>query len=213
MKPFTFRLLAVLTLLLAFWIGLVHGFATAAVIGTAQACALAQLAQANPFCLGLKKVMLPTNTAAHTGFTHLIILTFEDLTQTVANTAQTIALMSVLAGDAVFRAATVLKTPFAHSEDSAFNSTAITVGDGGDVDRLIASQQTNVNGTEVLYAVHPSTTPFVFTSADTIDIVFNSMSGKSLSNLDIGELHVYLGLVRMAPLSANAGTALDYSSD
>lgn len=157
----------------------------------------------------MKKVILPRDTAAQTGFTHLVILTHEDLTQATANTAQVIALLTVAAGDAVFRAATVLVTPFTDASDAAFNSTAITVGET-DADRFIVSQQLNSNGTEVFYGVHPSTTPFVFTAADTIDITFNSMAAKALVDIDAGELHVYLGLVRMANLSGNAGSALAY---
>lgn len=144
----------------------------------------------------MKTIILPTNTAAHDGFTHLCILTHEDLTEAVVDTEQIIPLLTVAAGDAVFRAAAVLRTAFADESDEAFDSTLIAVGETT-VDRFIASTEINGNGTEVLYGVNPSTAAFVFAAADTIDISFAlaEESGKALVDIDTGELHVYLGLV------------------
>lgn len=211
MKLATLRILAILAIFISILIGTTHGACAGIVSGVFMGAGLAQMAQ-NPYCLGLKVVPLPRDTAAGTGFTHLIILTFDDLTEVTANTAQTIALLAVQAGDAVLRAATLLKTAFTDASDAAFNTTAAVIGDGGDTDRFIASQELNSNGTEVFYKVHPSTTPFVYTAADTIDIVVSAMAAKALNDIDAGELHVYLGIARLEALSANAGSALDYSS-
>lgn len=142
---------------------------------------------------------LPLETAALTGFTHKVVLKESDFTETTANTAQTIAIKPVLPGSYVADCAIRLKTPFKNSADAAFNTTAITIGDGNDVDRYLASTELNENGTEVLYAVGPqSTVRYVYTAADTIDIVVGSMAAKALADLNVGELWVFLNVVELS---------------
>jgi hypothetical protein len=53
---------------------------------------------------------LPNETKAATGFTHKAIVTHVDLTESTADTDQTIALLSVVAGDVVEKAAFQLVT-------------------------------------------------------------------------------------------------------
>lgn len=128
-------------------------------------------------------------------YTQRIILTHEDITESAANTAQTIAIMTVLAGQALLGAALKLVTPFKDASDNAFNSTTIKVGDGIDDDRAINSQQANENGTEVLYGVNdPAKLPYVYLADDTIDIIFGSMAAKALSDIDVGEVHILLAI-------------------
>jgi hypothetical protein len=55
---------------------------------------------------------LPNETKAATGFTHKAIVTHVDLTESTADTDQTIALLSVVAGDVVQKAAFQLVTAF-----------------------------------------------------------------------------------------------------
>lgn len=121
-------------------------------------------------------------------------MTHSDLTQEVVNTAQTIALMSVIAGSVLWNAATRLVTPFQDASDAAFNTCEATVGDGGSVARAIASQELNINGTEVLFKANANTLPYAYLVADTIDLVVGSMAAKALSDIDVGELHIYLRL-------------------
>lgn len=128
-------------------------------------------------------------------FTHVVELTHEDLTESTANTAQTIEILDVEAGHAVINAATRLVTPFEDSSDAAFNTTALTVGDGTDPDQFITSQELNENGTEVDYALMVSGGAQAFQVADTVDAVFGSMSAKSLSNIDTGKVLIYLQVV------------------
>lgn len=124
------------------------------------------------------------------GATHLVIISHEDLTETTANTAQVLSPFTVADGDLVGCVGAKLIEDFQDASDAAFNTTAITSGDGGDADRFLTSMELNVNGTEIdtkagvagLYA---------YTTADTVDVTFNSMSAKSLSNLDAGEVHLY----------------------
>ena len=143
---------------------------------------------------------LPANTKAATGFTHKIVVTHSDLTETTADTDQTIAILSVAAGDVVEKAAYKLVTPFADASDSAFNDTKVQVGDGTDTDEYIAATQVNVNGTEVLYAANVNTVPFAYTASDTVDLLVESMTAKSLSDLDTGEIHIYLAVTKLSSL-------------
>jgi hypothetical protein len=75
---------------------------------------------------------LPNETKAATGFTHKAIVTHVDLTESTADTDQTIALLSVVAGDVVQKAAFQLVTAFKRRERRRLQRHATSsVGDGG----------------------------------------------------------------------------------
>ena len=148
----------------------------------------------------MKVYELPAETKAATGFTHKAIVTHVDITESTADTDQTIALLSVVAGDVVEKAAYKLVTAFSDASDSGLNDTKVQVGDGADTDRFIAATQVNVNGTEVLYAANANTTSYAYTAADTVDLLVESMTAKSLSDLDAGEIHVYLAVTKLSDL-------------
>jgi hypothetical protein len=143
---------------------------------------------------------LPANTKAATGFTHQVVVTHTDLTESTVDTDQTIALLSVVAGDVVEKAAFKLVTAFEDASDAAFNDTNVSVGDGGDTDRFIASTEVNENGTEVDFAANANTTAYAYTAADTVDLLVESMNAKSLSNLDAGEIHIYLAVTKLSAI-------------
>ena len=143
---------------------------------------------------------LPANTKAATGYTHKVVVTHSDITESAADTDQTIALLSVAAGDVVEKAAYKLVTAFSDASDAALNDTKVQVGDGGDTDRFIAATQVNVNGTEVLFAANANTTAYAYTAADTVDLLVESMTAKSLSELDAGEIHIYLAVTKLSSL-------------
>jgi hypothetical protein len=143
---------------------------------------------------------LPYETKAATGFSHKVVVTHSDITESTADTDQTIAILSVAAGDIVEKAAYKLVTAFSDASDSALNDTKVQVGDGGDTDRYIAATQVNVNGTEVLYANNANTTAYAYTAADTVDLLVESMTAKSLSELDAGEIHIYLAVTKLSSL-------------
>jgi hypothetical protein len=90
-----------------------------------------------------------TAEAAYHKATHVAVVTHEDLTEATANTAQTIPLFTAAANSAVRLVKMILKVAFKDASDAAFNNVAITLGDSGDVDRLLPSTQINENGTEV----------------------------------------------------------------
>jgi hypothetical protein len=143
---------------------------------------------------------LPNNTKAATGYTHKVVLTHEDLTTTTANTAQTIALLSVEAGDVVHSAAWKMVTSFQDASDSAYNTTTFIIGDDGSTNRFLSSTEANENGTEVYYKAHTNTAPYAYTAANTIDAVVGSMVAKSLSDIDAGEVHIFLGVNKLTDL-------------
>lgn len=137
------------------------------------------------------KVYQLSNEEKLLGFTHRVELTHADLTETVANTAQTIALIALGINQLVTRCATRLVTAFKNSADAAFNTTTLIVGDDGSTNRYLASQELNENGTEVLCKGGTGTI-YAYEVANTVDAVFGSMAAKSLVDLDTGEVHIYL---------------------
>lgn len=144
----------------------------------------------------MDRIVLPLETTA-AGYTHKFVIRASDLTETAANTSQTIALVTVPVGVQVLDAATYLVTPFRDTGDAAFNTTTMTVGDGGSANRYIASQQLNANGTWVRAAAAVNTTArHVYAAAtnNTINAVFGSMSGKSLVNINEGEVWIFVKL-------------------
>lgn len=137
-----------------------------------------------------------------TGWTDKIVVTHADLTESAANTAQVIQLISVPAGAAVSNAAFRLVTGFQDLDDNAFNSVTVTVGDGGSAARFVPSSQVCEDGSEVdFWATSAATNslPYAYLVADTVDATFSSMAAKSLVNLDAGEIHIFL---RVAPLAS-----------
>lgn len=137
---------------------------------------------------------LPLELSGH--FTHKFVLTHVDLTETTANTAQTIAILTVAAGQSVTDAAMILNTAFEDASDTALNSTTLIVGDDGDDNRFIASTELNENGTEVDYQHGVAANMgHMYTAANTVDAIFGSMSGKSLSNIDTGQVTILLKVV------------------
>ncbi|RME72850.1 MAG: hypothetical protein D6781_01575 [Verrucomicrobia bacterium] len=134
------------------------------------------------------------------GFSHKVVIKHDDLTETSAGAAQVIQAVGVNPGDLVVACAARVVTAFKDASDAAFNTTAVTVGDGGDPDRFLASQETNANGSTVTAKGGANTTPYAYTAADTIDVTVNSQTGKALANIDTGELHIFLKIIPLASL-------------
>lgn len=149
---------------------------------------------------------LPANTKAATGFTHTIKLTHVDLTETTADADQTIDLLDLPVGTVVNKVAYKLVTPFKDASDAAFNDTDFSLGETGDVDEFIDETEVNENGTEVLYSAGFAFTdaacvlPKAYTSASKLTATFASMVAKSLSDLDAGEIEVYVSLTDLTSL-------------
>jgi hypothetical protein len=139
------------------------------------------------------------NTKAATGYTHKVIVPATDLTLATANTAQTITLLSLDAGDVIDNIAVKLVTPFKDADDSALNTTTLSLGFGGNTVRFLSATEVNENGTEVLFAVGPNT-PATVLASNSVTATFGSMTGKSLANVDVGEAHIYLRLNKLTEL-------------
>lgn len=136
------------------------------------------------------------------GFNYRFVVDHTDLTSTTNAGAQDVALITLPANSLVLRAATYVRTPFADTTDSAFNTTALIVGDSGDTDRYITSQETNTNGTTVRAKAHAqSTTPFAYNASTVINANFASMANKNLAALNQGEVWIYLFVTQLDTLS------------
>lgn len=122
----------------------------------------------------------------------LVEVTHADLTETTAATAQTLQITPAVVDKCAYAVSQAeLREAFEDTADSANNTNTVEVGDGGDTDRFLAAMQVNKNATEVFLKTGTGTT-HVYTSADTIDILFNApASGKTLAALNKGILHVY----------------------
>lgn len=120
-----------------------------------------------------------------------VIIDHAELTQGTAATAQTIDLFPL---DASFQMVELVRSellqPFEDTTDPANNSTAVTVGDGGDTARLLTATQLNRNGSTV-FIKGGTTARHVFGAADTVDIVFAAPpAGKNLAALNKGRLRL-----------------------
>jgi len=134
--------------------------------------------------------------AARSGATHVITIVASDLTNTTAAASQTIELKDALAGQFVKGIGMKLVTPFHDASDSTFNSVTVAVGDGSDTDRFITATQVNANGTSVAHKA-PTTTVRAYLATDTIDAIVTSMSAKKLSDIDVGELQIFVKVYEM----------------
>ncbi len=134
------------------------------------------------------------------GYNYRFVITHEDLTQSTDNTAQDITLITLPVNSVIKSAATYLKTPFKQSDDGSYNSNVLIVGDAGDTDRCIASQQLNENGTEIVAKAH-NALPFAFTAATEIKANFAAMASYSLADLDTGEVHIFLEVAQLDSLT------------
>lgn len=91
-------------------------------------------------CLSLEEA------AYYAGYTHMAIITADDLTTAVANTAQTIDLGLTRFMMQVPKALLVIRKPFRDKSDSAFNSVTFSLGDvANGATRFIAATQVNAN--------------------------------------------------------------------
>lgn len=132
--------------------------------------------------------------------THVCVLTHEDLTTADANTAQVIPVLTVPANSLVRVVKSELKVAFKDASDAAFNTNALTIGDGSDADRLLPSTELNVNGTEVILKQGPlganfaavtttdaTTEATVYALANALKVALNAL----IAQLNAGPEYVY----------------------
>lgn len=139
---------------------------------------------------------LSTNERAETpGFTHVAQITADDLTQGTANTAQTITVCALKKNDIIGRVQDFVKTAFQNTADNAFNSDTRSIGDSASVTTHTTAAEANANGT-VVPSKFSNTAVGPYTTTNVLTVTFNSMTGKSLSALNRGELIVLFQLIR-----------------
>jgi hypothetical protein len=144
---------------------------------------------------------LTTNERAETpGFTHVGVITADDLTSTTVTVAQLIQFCALVAGDQVLRVGWNLRVPFQNTADPAGDqATTASVGDAAAVGTHLAPAVVNVNGTEIIWRA--GNTAVLYTAADKLTCNFIPTTGKALSALNRGELHVFFSLSRLKQIS------------
>jgi hypothetical protein len=152
----------------------------------------------------LTPLLIEEQQANNGGFTHVAVIEADDLTTTTANTAQDITLGTVPKGWIINKTMARLVTPFKDVSDAAYNSTTLIVGDAGSSNRYITSAQLNENGTEITIPQY-NNTAYQVTADTAIVAEFGSQSGKSLRNIDKGEVHIFFQLIDTRVLSDLAG--------
>jgi hypothetical protein len=138
--------------------------------------------------------------AGHKGMTHVCKIKAGDTelaAQTTNNTLQDIKLGTIPKNTVIVAVMAVLLTPFEDLSDAAYNATALSIGDAGSATRYINAVELNRNGTEITEPSF-SNTAYGPLTADT-DLVarFGSMSAKKISDLDKGEVAIFVQLLNI----------------
>jgi hypothetical protein len=142
---------------------------------------------------------LTTNERAETpGFTHIGVITANDLTTTTVTVVQTLTGFAVVAGDQVMRVAWYLRVPFENTADGTNNTTTVSVGDST-VTTHLAAAEANVNGTEIIWRA--GNTAVLYTAGNTFTVTFTPKTGTAISVINKGELHIFVALSRLKYVS------------
>lgn len=147
----------------------------------------------------LVKPLSINEIASNGGYTHLIVVTANDLTETTTNTAQAITLMTIATGDVMRKCEDNVAILFQDASDAAFNVTTRSLGDNSAVTTHTAAAEANANGTPVTKKI--GSTAVLYTAANTFKVNFVSMSGKALNDIDAGELHILVAIERFSQIT------------
>ncbi len=155
---------------------------------------------------------LATNeVASNGGFTHLAVITANDLTDSTNDETQTITICNLRTGDRIGHGYTYLKTAFqdaSRATPSDYNSLTMSIGDEDAVDTHMAAKEICLYGTEIT-GFSWTTTIAAAADPDVFKAVFTPDSGKALLEVDTGEVHIYFQLIRVVELvDAKAGLAM-----
>lgn len=146
----------------------------------------------------MKVNRLSANEVAEYGFNWMVTIDKDDLS--AAALTKTLAIYpetgTAAAGTVVRKAAARVVTAFAGT-----TTLVVEVGDGGDVDRALASSDmTAAAGT--VYPAIPTTVPAAFAAADTVDALFTA-TVDNLDQLSAGEVQIFLDVVDLALITNN----------
>jgi hypothetical protein len=128
-------------------------------------------------------------------FTHMAVLTANDLTETAANTAQTFT-VAIPTEALMLKAEVRLKTAFKDASDAALNTTTLSLGDTSTATRYVNAAELNENGTEITAPVFTNTAIGPYAASQNMIATVGSMAAKSLVNVDVGEVHILVQLVQ-----------------
>lgn len=146
---------------------------------------------------------LTNQEAAISGYTHeAVIEPIKDLTETTTNTAMVFNLFKTQAGDVLEKCSLHFDPALKDASDAAFNDNTVSVGDEDSATRFMSAVQGNENGTEVLNTFE--NTAYAYSAVKQITATVNSMSAKSLSNLDTGKIIILFKLNRTGDLATAA---------
>ncbi len=140
---------------------------------------------------------LSVQEAAYQEFTHMATISAGvEVTETGVAVAQTFKLGKQRLGEVIRRAALTLVTPFENTADAAFNTTTIVVktidSAGADKTVLFTAQELNRNGTEITATQVQNTPTAPAVLGDSVVAIVTGMAAKSLSNLNRGQVQIYL---------------------
>jgi hypothetical protein len=136
----------------------------------------------------MKVFELPNNTKTGYAFTHKVIITKDDLTNTT-NT-QTLSLFPVKAGTVITSAAHKLVTEFTHADMATLT---YTLGNTASATSLMDSTSVRAGVSPIAFKAK-TTGPAVMINAASQSVVaaFTGESAKNISQLTAGEIHLYL---------------------
>jgi hypothetical protein len=139
---------------------------------------------------------LSVQETAVDGYTFRVDFTWQDLyNQTIGtNATATFTVGAVKAASELVAAHLHVGTAFSDLDDTAFNTTTFDFGDTGSATRYFSGVETNVNGSYVVDSTY--TSRHIYTADDTLKVVFHSMSGKDLTNIDNGKLYLECTFLR-----------------
>src|SRR5882724_11863589 len=128
------------------------------------------------------------------GFTHRLDFNYRDIPAGIANNTSKVwaagYLPALVASDIMIKTELHLTTAFSDASDAAFNSSTLSLGDATTATRFINASEANVNGTEVLNVIPGANQNVIYTAAGQLQLTLNSMTGKSISDLDAGQGYI-----------------------
>jgi len=138
---------------------------------------------------------LPNNAKVN-GFTHCVSLSYKDLSETGAGTADTFT-MAIPANASISDVLVDVKTPFANTADATNNTTTVKVGDNTAVDTFITAQELNANAaTPIAFKRSSGVAPVVYTAANLLKITITPKAATALAGtINQGALRVYFNLI------------------
>lgn len=149
----------------------------------------------------MKLRVLTTNERAESpGYTHVLVITADDLTVTTVATLQTLTVCPLNAGDQIMRVAWHLRRAFENTADAAYAVQTVSVGDDAGVATHLAAGEVNINGTELIWRT--GNTVVLYTAGSNLTVTFTApAAGKAVASLNRGELLIYFALSRLKFIS------------